>query len=229
MKHESRKKLPRFKKIKKWRWIAFWIDSTFPLKSIQKRWSFPLQMYWEKRLPPIRGFWVAVFKANQITRVSSLENICFFLWKILVTSYPWVEGHFSHSWLLPLLYPKFPTKIHKIVLDTPLHIHQLIGILTHEEYIIFRGVLIISCYDKESGIKSCFGWKIYFCFLCHDNMTGLLSTLYITKMTSPSSDYQYGKIWTCERYQHDQTSNRYGKIIKVGKIWAWGGSHGVIY
>ena len=99
----------------------------------------------------------------------------------------------------------------------------------NEEYIIFRGVLIISCYDKESGIKSCFGWKIYFCFLCHDNMTGLLSTLYITKMTSPSSDYQYGKIWTCERYQHDQTSNRYGKIIKVGKIWAWEGSHGVIY
>ena len=87
----------------------------------------------------------------------------------------------------------------------------------------------LSCYDKEGGIKSCVGCKIYFCFLCHDNMTGLLSTLYITKMTSPSSDYQYGKIWTCERYQHDQTSNRYGKIIKVGKIWAWGGSHGVIY
>ena len=97
------------------------------------------------------------------------------------------------------------------------------------EYIILRDVLIISCYDKEGGFKLCVGWKIYFCFLCHDNMTGLLSTLYITKMTSPSSDYQYGKIWTCERYQHDQTSNRYGKIIKVGKIWAWGGSHGVIY
>ena len=127
------KKLPRFKKIRKWRWIAFWIDSTFPLRtSIQKRWSFPLQMYWEKRLPPIRGFWVAVFKANQITGVSSLEISVFFLWKILATSYPWVEGHFSHSWLLPLLYPTFTTIIHKIVLDTPLHIHQLIGILTHE-------------------------------------------------------------------------------------------------
>ena len=82
MKHESRKKLPRFKKIKKWRWIAFWIDSVFPLRtSIQKRWSFLLQMYWEKRLPPIRGFWVAVFKANQISGVSSLEISVFFLVK----------------------------------------------------------------------------------------------------------------------------------------------------
>ena len=51
------------------------------------------------------------------------------------------------------------------------------------EYIILRDVLIISCYDKEGGIKSCVGCKIYFCFLCHDNMTGLLSTLYIIKMT----------------------------------------------
>ena len=154
------------------------------------------------------------------------EHLFFFLWKLLATSYPWVEGH---PWLLPLLYPTFTTKIHKIVFDTPLHIHQFIGILTHGKYIIFRDVFIISCYNKENGIKLWVGCKIYFCFLCHDNMTGLLSTLYITKMTSPSSDYQYGKIWTCERYQHDQTSNRYGKIIKVGKIWAWGGSHGVIY
>ena len=148
---------------------------------------------------------------------------------MLATSYPWVEGHFSHSWLLPLLYPTFTTKIHKIVWHSFKHppIHwNLNSWITY----YFQGCTYhLSCYDKEGGIKSCVGCKIYFCFLCHDNMTGLLSTLYIIKMTSPSSDYQYGKIWTCERYQHDQTSNRYGKIIKVGKIWAWGGSHGVIY